>query len=240
MSNESENDKIPLKIFQTWHTKDLTEKMRETVEELKNSNQEFEHFLFDENECAEFIRSHFDERVVNAFNRLIPIAFKADLWRYCVLYIHGGIYLDIKFRCVNGFKFINIIDKEHFVLDCLLHPYGDEPYKGVWNAFMVTKPKSEKMHRCIHQIVENVENNDYCNGPYDVTGPVLLGNCFTIEEKKQFNMKRWMCSGDNGAMLNDLLVLDEYKGYRDENSTDDYNKYYLHLWWSKKVFKCVE
>ena len=26
------------------------------------------------------------------FDRLIPGAFKADLWRYCVMYITGGIF----------------------------------------------------------------------------------------------------------------------------------------------------
>ena len=238
MSNENVN--IPLKIFQTWRTKELTEKMRETVEELKNLNPEFEHFLFDDDDCIEFIRTHFDERVLNAFHRLIPGAFKADLWRYCVLYIHGGIYMDIKLKCVNNFKLINMVDKEYFVVDCLLHPYGDEPYKGVWNAFMIAKPQNEKLHRCIYQIVENVEQQNYGNGAYDITGPVLLGNSFTVEEKQQFQMKRWVCSGDNGATFNDLLVLDEYKGYRDENSTEDRDKYYLHLWWSKNVFKCVE
>ena len=105
--NISTADTVPLKIFQTWFTKDLTEKMRNTVEELKNNNPEFEHFLFDDKDCEEFIHSHFNEKVVNAFRRLIPCAYKADLWRYCVMYIHGGIYLDIKLRCVNGFKFIN-------------------------------------------------------------------------------------------------------------------------------------
>jgi len=236
MENISTADTVPLKIFQTWFTKDLTEKMRDTVEELKNNNPEFEHFLFDDKDCEEFIRLHFNEKVVNAFRRLIPGAYKADLWRYCVMYIHGGIYLDIKLRCVNGFKFINLIHKEHFVRDCQLYPYGEDIYKGVWNAFMVVKPKNEKMLQCINQIAENVEKNDYCAGPYDISGPVLLGNCFKTEEKMQFNMRRWICSGDNGMMMDNQLVLDEYKGYRDENKPDDSN-YYLRLWWGKNVFK---
>ena len=40
------NSIIPLKIYQTWVTKDLPPKMRERVELLKKQNPKFEHFLF--------------------------------------------------------------------------------------------------------------------------------------------------------------------------------------------------
>ena len=39
---------IPLKIFQTWNTKNLPPKMAERVENLKLTNPKFEHFLFDD------------------------------------------------------------------------------------------------------------------------------------------------------------------------------------------------
>lgn len=232
MSNEHI---IPLKIFQTWYTKNLDGAMKETVKSIKNLNPEFEHFLFDDNDCIEFIKTNFDEKVLNAYLMLVPGAYKADLWRYCVLYIHGGVYMDIKLLCVNDFKLINMVDQEYFVLDCLLHPYSDDKYKGVWNAFIIAKAGNEKILNCINQIVVNVENRDYCNGPYDITGPVLLGNQFTLEEKQQFIIHRWICSGDNGAMMNGRLILDEYRSYRNENSTNSSN-YYVNKWYSRGVF----
>ena len=225
---------IPLKIFQTWKTKNLPEKMKKTVEELKYNNPEFEHFLFDDHDCLEFIKKHFDEKVFNSFLCLIPGAFKADLWRYCVIYIHGGIYLDIKMKCVNEFKLISITDKEYGVKDLLLHPYEDDKYKGVWNGLIVSKPGNEKLLWCINKIVEHVENNHYGNGPYDVTGPVLFGNSFTIEEKMNFNLKRWKTSNEDGVKMNDTLILEEYTEYRKEKEDD--NTYYLDLWWRRKIF----
>ena len=91
------NSVIPLHIFQTWHTKNLPPNMRQSVEYIKRSNPRFHHRLFDDNECHDFIRDNFDESVLHAYNKLIPGAYKADLWRYCVLYKLGGIYLDIKY-----------------------------------------------------------------------------------------------------------------------------------------------
>lgn len=38
---------------------------------------------------------HFPSEVLEAFDILIPGAFKADLFRYCVLFIYGGVYADV-------------------------------------------------------------------------------------------------------------------------------------------------
>lgn len=38
---------------------------------------------------------HFPAEVKEAYDDLIPGAFKADLFRYCVLFIYGGVYADI-------------------------------------------------------------------------------------------------------------------------------------------------
>jgi hypothetical protein len=70
--------------------------------------------------------------VLNAFNSLVPGAFKADLWRYCILYINGGIYLDIKYKCINNFKLIALTEREYFV--------NDRPSKCMYNALIAVKP----------------------------------------------------------------------------------------------------
>ena len=50
---------IPLKIYQTWFTKNLSLKLSERVEAIKRDNPRFEHFLFDDNDCREFIKNNF-------------------------------------------------------------------------------------------------------------------------------------------------------------------------------------
>ena len=54
------------------------------------------HYLFNDADCREFIAREYPPDVLMAYDRLIPTAFKADLWRYCVLYKYGGVYLDAK------------------------------------------------------------------------------------------------------------------------------------------------
>ena len=106
--------RIPLHVYQTWSTKQLPPKMKQCVDLLASANPQFQFSLFDDDECADFIRNNFEEDVYQAYQTLVPGAFKADLWRYCVLYINGGIYLDIKYRCVPGHNLLALTDGEHF------------------------------------------------------------------------------------------------------------------------------
>lgn len=60
------------------------------------------HYLFNDRDCREFIMREYPPDVLTAYDRLIPTAFKADLWRYCVLYKYGGVYLDVKYGGVSA------------------------------------------------------------------------------------------------------------------------------------------
>ena len=86
--NDTERNKevIPKKIFQTWHTKELSKQMNESIQLLKKSHSYFKHALFDIEDCRRFIIENFERAVIEAYDNLIPYAYKCDLWRYCILY----------------------------------------------------------------------------------------------------------------------------------------------------------
>ena len=48
--------------------------------------------------------------VLNAYDSLIPGAYKADLFRYLVLYREGGVYLDCKSSTIIFLKYSLICD----------------------------------------------------------------------------------------------------------------------------------
>ena len=59
-------------------------------------NKEWEWKFYDDDNIQTWMRQHFSGHVCEMYNSIQVGAAKADLWRYCVLYIHGGVYLDIK------------------------------------------------------------------------------------------------------------------------------------------------
>ena len=225
------NSIIPLNIFQTWHSKDLPNKMMRSVNFLKNYNSEFTHYLFDDEDCRNFIKDNYDSTVLHAFDSLIPGAYKADLWRYCVLYKKGGIYIDIKYIPLNNFKLINLTESEHFVLD-------KDKY-GIFNAFMVCLPGNEKLLLSINKIVENVKNKYYGNCPLEPTGPRLLGKFFSINEKKNLDMCHdyFLTSEHKFIFLKGYPIFKNYNDYLQEQTQFQKNPHYSNLWHTKNIYK---
>jgi len=220
---------IPLKTFTCWHTKDLPQVMKLNYERMIKMHPRFEHYLFDEKECHEFIKVNFENDVLNAYESLIPSSYKSDLWRFCVLYIHGGIYFDIKFQCVNGFRFIALTDKEYFVRDM-----GDG---GTLTGLISVKAGNEIMYKCIRQIIENVKNKFYGENCLEPTGPNLLGKYFTKEDKMKMELYFANINIQNTIdewfiVFNNVIILRQYKGYRGEQS----KKHYSLLWNERNIY----
>ena len=86
---------IPKHIYQTWKTHNLPPGITCIIKQFMIINPGWSHHLYDDAEMIEFIRVHFPGRVYEAFNMLAIGAARADIWRYCVLYKYGGVYLDI-------------------------------------------------------------------------------------------------------------------------------------------------
>ena len=76
--------KIPRNIFQTWETKNISIELNLLCQTWREKNTKYTYFLFDDNKRKEFIKKHFDEKIYKSYCKIIPGAFKADLWRYCV------------------------------------------------------------------------------------------------------------------------------------------------------------
>ena len=224
---------IPLKIFQTWHTKDLPVHMNNRVEHLKKTNPRFEHYLYDDNDCREFIKSHFTIEVLNAYDRLIPGAYKADLWRLCVLYIHGGIYMDIKLKCINGFKLIELTENNHFVQDRC-------GQLSIYNALIVSQKGNPFLWMGICRIIMNVKNNFYGIDALSPTGPRMLGNIILRRKlRTNIDMKHYQ----NGGFIiykNRFVISTEYPEYNKER-TNMYKtinkKRYDIMWRERKIYK---
>jgi mannosyltransferase OCH1-like enzyme len=227
------NPVIPLNLFVTWHTKDLPEMMKKNYESLKSVNPEFNHYLYDNNDCREFIKNNYDKDVLEAFDTLVPGAYKADLWRCCVLYKKGGMYLDIKFNCINGFKLIILSEKEYFVRDRLNF--------GIYNAFMVCKAGNKILHNIIREIVHNTQTKFYGINSLHPTGPYLFKKYFdneTINKLELFNSTPFY-TNKNTITYGNTKILASYDEYRVEQSKFQNELYYGILWKKKKIYRNI-
>jgi len=150
------------------------------------------HYLFNDDECRAFIAREYPSDVLDAYDNLIPTAFKADLWRYCVLYMYGGAYLDIKLQFCGGggggVSLRSIVERWTsggddggrdggrdgggiFVLERDAVGLWSPGRFGIHNAFIITKPKNPILLECIFRIVSASKVGGGCwgvTGAYDV------------------------------------------------------------------------
>jgi hypothetical protein len=91
---------IPKIIHQTYPNahQNLPSILEENIRRIMGLNPGWEHRLYDDSEIAEFIGSAYGQRVLDYYNRIDEKygAARADLFRYLLIYKHGGVYLDIK------------------------------------------------------------------------------------------------------------------------------------------------
>jgi mannosyltransferase OCH1-like enzyme len=215
---------IPANLFQTWESKNLPPNMKACVARLKRQNPEFNHYLYDDDDCRTFIEKHFDSTVLDSFDNLIPGAYKADLWRYCVLYIKGGIYLDIKYECYKDFKLSELLKKTHYVLD--RKEYAQPGSLLVYNGCIVSPAKNPVLKKCIDQIVMNVINRDYGYNPLYPTGPGLLGEVVG----KDLDIDLIYSSDTKYIIWKKKKILKIYPEYRAEQKEAQNENHYHILW----------
>lgn len=236
------NKNIPNHVYLMWHTSNLPFYMNENVELLKKKNPDIHFHLYDINQCRDFIKKNYSSDTLMAFDTLKPYAYKSDLWRYCILYKKGGIYMDIKFTPIEeNFQISSFLDKEYFCID-----WSDKTTEekidysgGVCNGFIVCKPNNPIFKKCIDQIIDNVKNHYYGLNSLYPTGPMLLNNYFTLFMKQKLELDLYKDKDkDNQITLrqNKKPIFKYYHQYREEQDKNTDIPHYGELWKNRDIY----
>ena len=184
---------VPRIVHQTYFepvTQDKYPNMSRLIESFKQSGWQYK-FYTDEM-SLNFLSTHFPPEVREAYETLRPGAFKADLFRYCVLLIHGGVYADMDIMLESNLDLAVGPDVGFMVPQ-------DEPGSPVnrrmclWNGLIASAPGHPFLAKTIETVVNNVRNrftsvdtdNMFCPNPelsvlhaFDTlftAGPCILG-----------------------------------------------------------------
>jgi hypothetical protein len=160
------------------------------VESFKRSGWEYK--FYSDEDARNFLSTHFPAEVREAYDALRPGAFKADLFRYCVLLIYGGVYADVDILLESTLDF-SVADDVGFMVPV------DEPGIPVnkrmclWNGLIASAPGHPFLLQAIETVVNQVRNRftavdtdaTFCPNPeisilhaFDTlftAGPCLLG-----------------------------------------------------------------
>lgn len=148
--------------------------VRLNIESIRRFHPEASYHLWGRRELHAFLSTHFEPEVVEAFDRLQAFALKADLARYCLLYVYGGLYSDLSNRFLSRWRIP--MGKQ---LACFRE---HKPLHGaLWmnqNSIIYASPGQPEIRLAIDLVLENVRNQDYGISSLAPTGPVLFGRVF--------------------------------------------------------------
>ena len=159
----------------------LPEHLADCVKQVKHFFPDFTYQLYNLERAREFLTQKFDKEVVEAFDKLNPYAYKADLLRYCILYQVGGWYFDIPSRPLLS---IEVPDSVETIAFRDMQLYTGTNF-ACQNSILFAKPQLPIYERAIKLVVENCKRNYYGINALCPTGTVVLGRAFAIEGESQ-------------------------------------------------------
>ena len=233
-SGPREINGIPLKIYRSWITHDVPLRMKEAVDKTIEMSPEFDQYMYSDEECLRFIEENFEPNVAKAFRSLKPGAYQSDLWRLCILYKLGGIYIDIKL--VVKIPVREILNDPAPIL---VKDYPDVCSKSAsfWNGVMAAPPGLAYFKACIDKIVENCKTQTYGENPLAITGPCLMGS---IAEPGLYERQKLIFNKDEPTtrriFFNDREFSEEYIGYREDQAALQKTERYSNMWDNRNVF----
>jgi len=194
---------------------------------------------FSDKQCDNIVKC-FSYKVYNAYCKLKPGAFKADLWRLCILYKHGGTYVDAYATPYKSIKYVidstNLKSENKFIstLDC------KQAGSGIHNGFIITTPNHPFILQCINDIVHNVETKNYTDHILGVTGPICLSRAIKKVTKSTKKLKKGV--NFHGNLRFYLLHLEwgPFQYICDNNTIIMSKKYNtFHYFYTKNVHKSI-
>lgn len=142
---DKSTNKIPRQIYMT--TRDKTKIPVKVKDNWVQFGDKLPIAIFDDEECERFIDMYFTDKVLRKFKSLRG-AHRADLFRYCILYIKGGLYVDIKTKLTQPIESVFDFDQ-----DGIFYTVLSIVPKTIYQGILATWPGNEIFLIAISSII---------------------------------------------------------------------------------------
>jgi len=242
------NGNIPRILFRTTETLDTNFlHNRDCNDDWLCLNPNYSMIWFTGKDRQTFIKTYCPESVYEAYNTLLPGAYKADLWRLCVLYLQGGVYVDAYATPYVPLDYMLegcLSEKDSFV-----SVLDSTPYQAIHNGFIACSIHHPFVKKTIENIVQNVKTRSYGSNALDITGPSTLSKAvceITKNSKHQlgwnyndsfsYYLYRHESGGQQNIYKDKLKILSKYFSYLYYWYHKNFKNGYAKLWGERKVY----
>jgi inositol phosphorylceramide mannosyltransferase catalytic subunit len=169
---------IPFLLFQTFYNKsEIANRYKNTSVALQIQNPKFLYQFIDDARGRRLLKAHHDDlppHTLDTFNRVLPFmgAIKGDLLRYALLYLFGGVYIDLDTKITVPFDTIIHKSDEYICF------YSTNDRHPCAQNIMAATARHPALWEALNKSVVNLRDGRYTThrlwGTLEATGPLLL------------------------------------------------------------------
>jgi mannosyltransferase OCH1-like enzyme len=187
---------IPKIVHQSYPTRKLPPEIKDNIKKMKKLNPGWEFKVYNDKDQEDFILKNYGTYTLEMYNKINPLygAARADFFRYLLLYIEGGVWLDIKSTMTKPLDDLLLPEDEYILSnwnsDWPEH-WGNHPEYKIYPTreythlvelqqfFIISKKKHPFLKAVIDQVLENIKNYRYKKGGVGrkgtlrLTGPIM-------------------------------------------------------------------
>ena len=141
--------------------------LKHALETWYRKNPGFKVKMYSGDDCVRYIKDNYDDRVLEAYNRLKPYSYKCDLMRHLIMHAEGGWYSDLRQVCLESLDvfYHNGIKEYYTSTDC------PPNQMCLYTAFIGSVPAHAISKKMIDLILWNVDRDHYGLDCLYPTGP---------------------------------------------------------------------
>lgn len=166
---DTTNIAIPKIIFQTWKTSQVPDKWKTSPESIKKYMPSWKYVLMTDKDNRNFVKDNFPDFLPFYDKFEYPIQ-RADAIRYCLLYKHGGIYIDLDMELQYPLDELFTVYKGIYLVS------SSNVGSCLTNSFMASIPGHPLWLDCIEQMKKPLPS--WCVGKHwkvmRSTGPMMI------------------------------------------------------------------
>ncbi len=158
-------------IYQTHETALQDWSVYQATAQTVNMNEDYDYQFFTAAERLQFLVDHFgaESEHVRAYQTVTNGAIRADIFRLCILYVRGGVYLDCKSATVHPLR-------AFLPHDTGFAMFIESEGTRLGNGFIASAPRNRLLGSIMNEAIRRTLAKDYGESPLDVTGPELFGS----------------------------------------------------------------
>ena len=235
-------DYIPKVIYKTGidDYDKLPQRLKDIFKGNLKINPNFTIRYYSDKDSREFIRNNFSKDIISAYDKLIPGAYKADMFRYCILYKNGGVYSDLTqsiLKPLESFidfkkdKLYLVKDIEHYKVN------GEGSSKGIQISFIAARPGNDIFLKAIRRIVKNVKDKYYGYNALYPTGPSLF---YHLLKDYKGGYKIGLKETGKNKIVNEndeTIIISKIVDHQQKILRN--NDHYTVLWSNRRIYKSI-